>query len=137
MVACGVSLSNTAHASQSPQSNTPRAVAFRDVSLRQLAPRIHQFANCHRARPSSCSAIYIAGRLFNGFTANDRCHRICRSHQRSLSLSKWLMLAETVAQTDGQTLPIFIYRCVEISRRGRDRKTLSTVEMYYRVPTHS
>jgi len=27
-----------------------------------------------------------------------------------LSLGKGLMLAETVAQTDGQTLPIFIYR---------------------------
>jgi len=38
---CGVSLSNAAHASQSPQSNTPRAVAVRDVSLSQLAPRIH------------------------------------------------------------------------------------------------
>ena len=47
------------------------------------------------------------------------------------------MLAETVAQTDGQTLPIFIYRCVEISKRGRHRKTFSTVEMYAHVPTHS
>jgi len=53
-VTCGVSLSNAAHASQSPQSNTrPRAVAVRDVSLSQLAPRIHQFANCHRARPAA------------------------------------------------------------------------------------
>jgi len=32
LVACGVSLSNAAHASQSPQSNTPRAVTFMDVS---------------------------------------------------------------------------------------------------------
>jgi len=50
---CGVSVSNAAHASQSPQSNTPRAVAVRDVSLSQLAPRVHQFANCHRARPAA------------------------------------------------------------------------------------
>jgi len=37
-----------------------QAVAVRDVSLSQLAPRVHQFANCHRARPSpnSCSSIY-------------------------------------------------------------------------------
>ena len=43
IVACGVSLSNDAHASQTPQSNTPpRAVAVMDVSLSQLAPRIHQ-----------------------------------------------------------------------------------------------
>jgi len=34
IVACGVSLSNAAHANQSPQSNTAaRAVAVRDVSL--------------------------------------------------------------------------------------------------------
>jgi len=46
IVACGDSLSNAAHASQSAQS--PRAVAVRDVSLSQLAPRIHQFANYHR-----------------------------------------------------------------------------------------
>ena len=31
----------------------PRAIAVRDVSLSQLAPHIHQFANCHRARPAS------------------------------------------------------------------------------------
>jgi len=53
IVACGVSLSNVAHASQSPQSNTPRAIAVRDVSLSQLKPRIHQFTNCHRARPAA------------------------------------------------------------------------------------
>jgi len=53
-VACGVSLSNAAHASQSPQSNTPpRVVAVRNVSLSQLAARIHQFANCHCARPAA------------------------------------------------------------------------------------
>jgi len=28
-------------------------VAVRDVSLSQLAPRIHQFANCRRARPAA------------------------------------------------------------------------------------
>jgi len=65
IVACGVSLSNAAHASQSPQSNTP-----------------------------------IAGRLFNSLTVNDRWYRIYRSQQRSLSLGKGLMFAETVAQTD-------------------------------------
>jgi len=55
IVDCGVSLSNAAHACQSAQSNTPPpgAVAVRDVSLSQLAPRIHQFANCHRARPAA------------------------------------------------------------------------------------
>ena len=54
LVTCSVSLSNAAHASQSPQSNTPsRAVAVRNVSLSQLAPRIHQFAKCHRARPAA------------------------------------------------------------------------------------
>jgi len=54
IVVCGVSLSNAAHASQSPQSNTPsQTVAVRYVSLSQLAPRIHQFANCHRARPAA------------------------------------------------------------------------------------
>jgi len=83
--------------------------------LTQLAPRIHKFANCHRVRPAlavryTSRAIYIAGRLFNGLTANDRWHRIYRPQQRSLSLGRRLMLAETVAQTDGQTLPIFIYR---------------------------
>jgi len=109
----------------------PRAVAVRDVSLSQLASHIHQFANCHRARTAAavryCTWVNwylltlrtlplwdedpdIAGRLFNGLTANDRRHRIYRSQQRSLSLGKGLMLAETVAQTDGQTLPIFIYR---------------------------
>jgi len=41
IMACGVSLSNAAHASQSAQSNTPpRAVTVRDVSLSQLASRI-------------------------------------------------------------------------------------------------
>jgi len=44
--------------------------------------------------------VYIAGRLFNSLTANDRWHRIYRLQQRSLSLGKGLMLAETVAQTD-------------------------------------
>jgi len=54
IVDCGVSLSNAAHASQSPQSNTHlRAVAVRDVSLSQLAPRVRQFANCHRVRPAA------------------------------------------------------------------------------------
>jgi len=44
IVTCGVSLSDAAHASQSPQSNTPpRAVAVGDVSLSQLEPRIHQW----------------------------------------------------------------------------------------------
>jgi len=52
-LACGVSLSNAAHASQSPQSIAPRAVAVRDVSLSQLAPHIHQFADCHRTRPAA------------------------------------------------------------------------------------
>jgi len=80
--ACGVSLSNAAHVSQSPQSNTPG------------------------------SSQSVAGRLFNGLTANDRWHGIYRSKQRSLSLGKGLMLAETVAQTDGQTLPIIIYRYI-------------------------
>jgi len=42
----------------------------------------------------------VAGRLFNGLTANDRWHGIYRSQQRSLSLGKGLMLDETVAQTD-------------------------------------
>jgi len=44
--------------------------------------------------------VCIAGRLFNGLTANDRSHRIYRSQQRSLSRGKGLMLAETTAQTD-------------------------------------
>ena len=74
---------------KSPQSNTPLpAVAVRDISLSQLSSRT----------PSSCSAIYIAGRLFNGLTANDRWHRIYRSQQCSLSLGKGLMLAETMAR---------------------------------------
>jgi len=34
-------------------SNPPWAMAVRDVSLSQLAPRIHQFANCRRARPAA------------------------------------------------------------------------------------
>jgi len=54
--------------------------------------------------------VCIAGRLFNGLTANDCWHRIYQSQQHSLSLVKGLMLAETVAQTDAawhrQTLPI-------------------------------
>jgi len=38
----GVSLSNAAHANQSPQSNTAaRAVAVREVSLSQWASRVH------------------------------------------------------------------------------------------------
>jgi len=55
IVPCGVSLSNAAHASQSPQSKFQhrRTVAVRDVSLSQLAARIHQAANCHRARPAA------------------------------------------------------------------------------------
>ena len=54
-IARGVSLSNVAHASQSPQSNTrPRAVAVRDVSLSQLAPRIHQFAVIAHAQQLQC-----------------------------------------------------------------------------------
>jgi len=80
----------------------------------------------------------IAGRLFNGLTANDRWHRIYQLQQSSLSLDKGLMrhgslltfwrftnriiiiiiimLAETVAQTDGQTFPMFIYRfCCSLS----------------------
>ena len=68
----GVSLSNAAHASKSPQSNTPPwAVAVRDISLSQLAPRVHQFANCHRARPAAarCRTSRVE---FNGLTANGR-----------------------------------------------------------------
>jgi len=58
----------------------------------------------------------IAGWLFNGLTANDRWHRIYQLQQSSLSLDKGLMLAETVAQTDGQTFPMFIYRfCCSLS----------------------
>jgi len=54
IVDCGVSLSNAARANQSPQSNTAaRAVAVRDVSLSQFAPRVQQFANCHRAGPAA------------------------------------------------------------------------------------
>jgi len=53
IMACGVSPSNAAHVSHSPQSNTRRAIAVRDVSLSQLAPHIHQFANCHRTRPAA------------------------------------------------------------------------------------
>ena len=97
-MACGISLSNAAHASQSPQSNTPWAVADRDVSVSPLSLRM----------PSSCSAIYIVGRLLNGLTANDRSHQIYPSQQRSLG--KGLMLTKTVAQRDRQTLPIFIHR---------------------------
>jgi len=111
----------------------PRAVAVRDVSLSQLAPRrhLHQFANCHCTCQAAAVRYHtwvnwylltlrtlclwdgdpdIASRLFNGLTANDCWHRIYRSQQRSPSLGKGLMLAETVAQTDGQSLPIFIYR---------------------------
>jgi len=57
---CGVSLSNAAHASQSPQSNTPpRAVAVRYVSLSQLAP-----INLLSSRtPSSGSPISYMGKL--------------------------------------------------------------------------
>jgi len=51
----------------------------------------------------------IADRLFNGLTANNRWHRIYQSQQCSLSLGKGLMLAETVAETDGHMLPIFIH----------------------------
>ena len=67
-----------------------RAVAVRDVSLSQLSSHT----------PSSCSAIYIVGRLFNGLTANDCWHQIYQLQQRSLSLGKGLMLAETMAQTN-------------------------------------
>ena len=56
--------------------------------------RIHQFANCHRARPA------VQCDIHRGLTANDRWRRIYRSQQRSLSLGKGLMLAEAVAQTD-------------------------------------
>jgi len=49
-------------------------------------------------------------RLFNGLTANDCWHRMYWSQQRSLSLGKRLMLAETVAQTHRQALLIFIHR---------------------------
>ena len=88
------------------QSNTPpRAVAVRDVSLSQLAPLVHQFANCHRARPAA--ARYRTSRVeFNGLTANGyigRSSAVCRWY-------KGLMLAETVADTYGQTLQILKYK---------------------------
>jgi len=66
----------------------------------------------------------IAGQLFNGLTANDHWHQIYRSQQRSLFLGKGLMLAETVAQTDGQALPIFIYRLQNVSFEFLDSNTV-------------
>ena len=47
--------------------------------------------------------------------ANAKCQRVhisvaAAQQQHSMSLGTGLMLAETVAQTDGQTLPIFMYR---------------------------
>ena len=133
-MAYGISLSKL-HMRVTVHSPNPplRAVAVRDVSLSQLAPRIHQFANCHHARPAAAVWYHtwvnwylltlrtlrlwdgdpdIAGRLFNGLTANYRWHQIYRSQQRSLSLGKELMLAETVAQTDGQTFPIIICKII-------------------------
>jgi len=127
----------------------PRAVAVRDDSLSQLAPRIRQFANCHHARPAAavwyCTWVNwyvlilrtlplwdgdpdIAGRLFNGLTANDCWQWIYWSQQRSLSLGKGLMLVETVAQTDGQTLPIFIYiDCHNVGNLWRKFRWMSAV----------
>ena len=79
-----------------------RAVA---VSLSQLAPCVHQFANCHRAHPAAVryytsetdtllTNAQFPGETgrptsrveFNSLTVNDRWHRIHRSQQRSLSL---------------------------------------------------
>jgi len=36
-----------------PSPTTPQAVAVTDVSLSQLAPRIHQVANCHYTCPAA------------------------------------------------------------------------------------
>jgi len=38
-------------------SPTPPGRPVRDVSLSQLAPRIHQFANCHRAHSKHTSLV--------------------------------------------------------------------------------
>ena len=85
------------HSPTSPgllQSGTSRWVSWHHTYINSLTVIGH---------PSSCSAIYIAGWLFNGLIANDRWHRIYRWQQRSLSLGKGLMLTETVPQTDRGT----------------------------------
>jgi len=51
-------------------------------------------------RPYKVHTSIITDRLFYGLTAKDRWHRIYRWQQRSLSLGRRLMLAETVAQAD-------------------------------------
>jgi len=85
---------------------------------------------CHRARRAAAVWYRYMGNLrpaysirtlplwdgdpdiINGLTANDRWHQIYRLQQRSLSLGKGLMLAETVVDTDGQTLGILKYKIV-------------------------
>jgi len=63
IVDCGVSPSNAAHASQSPQSSNPLAGRRSQGRLTESAVIAHA---------QQLSVIYIAGRLFNGLTANDR-----------------------------------------------------------------
>jgi len=53
---------------------------------RRSQGRLTESAVIAHAQQLQCD-IHIAGRLFNGLTANDRWHRIYRSQQRSLSLS--------------------------------------------------
>jgi len=98
----GVSLSNAAQASH--RTRPAAAVRYRTwVNWYLLIASATVLAGCishRRQRRPMGRTVCIAGRLFNSLTANDRWHRIHRSQQRSLSLGKGLMLAETVAQTD-------------------------------------
>jgi len=64
-----------------------------DVSLSQLAPRVHQFDKCHSTHRAAAVWYRYMGNLrpahsthgdgdpgiVNGLTANDRWHRIYRS----------------------------------------------------------
>ena len=84
----------------SDSHSAPRAAARTGIGWRCTLPRVPPFPT----RLPACSL------GLNGLTANSQWHQIYRSQQRSLSLGKGLMLAETLAHTNGQTLGIIIYK---------------------------
>jgi len=60
IVACGVSLSNAAHASQSPQSNTPGPSQSGTSHWVSWHHAYINLLNCHRARPAA-AVRYVHG----------------------------------------------------------------------------
>jgi len=104
IVACGISLyCCTCDSLRTPSSCSPISYIGKLIPAYCQCHCAGRLAGCishHRQRRPVGWTVCIAVWLFNGLTASDRWHQIYRSQQRSLSLGKGFMLAETVAQTD-------------------------------------